>query len=289
MRTFLIGLFVAITATTAAPAIAQQRQENAGDSAVSAAASELTPHWIQDVRTGCKVWDPLPKANESVTWSGACAGGFAAGEGIAEWFENGFWTQTDQGFHINGHLNGQGTENRKNGESYTGQFRNGLFNGFGIYTFTNGAKYSGQFSDGKREGQGDQTFFNGNRYSGNWSNNKPSGHGKMYFTNGNIYEGEFLAGRREGWGTELYSNGLRYVGEWNQDKPFGNGTLIAQDGSSAALFNGQKVPSAGANANSGHCGLASLFAFIGAMGTAQTRSAGVAAAQGLSAGANACD
>ena len=41
---------------------------------------EITLHWITD-NHGCKVWDSLPSANESVSWSGPCKDGYADGKG----------------------------------------------------------------------------------------------------------------------------------------------------------------------------------------------------------------
>src|SRR5208282_1753919 len=45
---------------------------------------EITLHWITDSH-GCKVWDSLPSANESVSWSGPCKDGYADGEGTLAW------------------------------------------------------------------------------------------------------------------------------------------------------------------------------------------------------------
>lgn len=37
---------------------------------------------------GCKVWNPSPQPNESVTWSGECVDGKAHGNGILQWYQN---------------------------------------------------------------------------------------------------------------------------------------------------------------------------------------------------------
>jgi hypothetical protein len=44
--------------------------------------------WIADAN-GCRVWDPNPKPNETVTWTGPCVDGFAEGQGIVQWFQDG--------------------------------------------------------------------------------------------------------------------------------------------------------------------------------------------------------
>ena len=42
--------------------------------------------WIEvSHRPGCYVWNPNPQPNETVTWTGACADGFAQGSGTATW------------------------------------------------------------------------------------------------------------------------------------------------------------------------------------------------------------
>lgn len=36
-------------------------------------------------RPGCYVWNPYPKPDETVTWTGACADGLAEGTGTQTW------------------------------------------------------------------------------------------------------------------------------------------------------------------------------------------------------------
>ena len=62
----------------------------------SAQQSQNTADWIAD-SNGCKIWNPNPKPNETVTWSGACVGGFGSGAGVLQWFENGRAAEQLQG------------------------------------------------------------------------------------------------------------------------------------------------------------------------------------------------
>ena len=48
-----------------------------------------TPDWITTTNKPCKVWNPNPEPNESVTWTGPCKDGYANGKGILFWTENG--------------------------------------------------------------------------------------------------------------------------------------------------------------------------------------------------------
>lgn len=47
----------------------------------------VEPNWIITDK-GCKVWNPNPQPNESVTWSGECVDGKANGNGILTWYKN---------------------------------------------------------------------------------------------------------------------------------------------------------------------------------------------------------
>lgn len=89
------------------------------------AAGHAKPRWIADARTGCKVWDPAPEADESVRWSGACKDGFAQGQGTLLWFEKG-----------------------EPGDRYTGLYRHGHRDGYGVLTLHNGQTIRGDWSNG---------------------------------------------------------------------------------------------------------------------------------------------
>jgi hypothetical protein len=54
-------------------------------------AKAAEPNWITTDK-GCKVWNPYPKPNESVTWSGKCIDGKAHGYGVLQWYRDGFKT-----------------------------------------------------------------------------------------------------------------------------------------------------------------------------------------------------
>ena len=67
------------------------------------------PDWITTTNKPCKVWNPEPQPNESVTWSGPCKDGFASGQGILRWTENGKPDVEFDGEYANGKRNGHGT------------------------------------------------------------------------------------------------------------------------------------------------------------------------------------
>ena len=66
------------------------------------------PDWITTTNKPCKVWNPEPQPNESVTWSGPCKDGFASGQGVLLWTENGKPDVVYEGEYANGKRNGHG-------------------------------------------------------------------------------------------------------------------------------------------------------------------------------------
>lgn len=67
-----------------------------------------SPGWITATNKPCKVWNPEPQANESVSWAGPCKDGFASGKGVLLWTENGKPDVEFQGEYANGKRNGHG-------------------------------------------------------------------------------------------------------------------------------------------------------------------------------------
>jgi|SRR5882724_6828472 len=80
------------------------------------------PDWITTSNKPCKVWNPQPQANESVTWSGQCKDGFASGKGILFWTEDG-----------------------KPDVEYDGEYANGKRNGHGAMIFPDGNRIEGEW------------------------------------------------------------------------------------------------------------------------------------------------
>ena len=105
------------------------------------------PNWIADAKTGCRVSNPDPGPDESVSWSGDCKDGFAEGRGVLQWFLHG-----------------------KPGDRYEGEFRGGKFDGHGTYTFVNGGRYEGEFGADRPTGTGTYTTDDGEVFSGTWAN-----------------------------------------------------------------------------------------------------------------------
>jgi len=81
--------------------------------------------WTVDTKTGCKVYNPEPKQNESISWSGACKDGFADGEGTLIWYADGKETVRVIAPFVNGRANGKGKYVLANGGGEEGFFIDG--------------------------------------------------------------------------------------------------------------------------------------------------------------------
>lgn len=131
-------------------------------------AQSLPPgSFVADPKSGCKVWNPHPQANESVTWSGACANGFAQGAGNLQWVHDGKPYEKDEGEWNAGRQSGHGAQVWSSG-SYEGELVNGEPQGRGVMTLRS-ARYDGEFRDGKPNGTGALTSLDG-LFKGDWRN-----------------------------------------------------------------------------------------------------------------------
>jgi len=128
--------------------------------------------WIADAN-GCKVRNPHPRPNESVTWSGTCANGYAEGQGVLQWLLDGKPGSRYEGTLAGGKATGKGIFVSTSGARYEGDFADGKRSGKGVFTDADGARYDGDWVDNRRDGKGAQTFSDGSKYEGAWKDDKP--------------------------------------------------------------------------------------------------------------------
>jgi len=172
--------------------------------ALPAAAQAPQEGWIAGARTGCRVWNPRPLPNETITWTGLCVGGLAQGRGVVQWFKDGKPGGRNEGEYRDGKANGRGVHSSPDGSRYEGEYRDGKRAGRGMYSAADGSSYEGEFRDGKESGRGVITWPSGKRYEGQLNDNKANGHGKYVSDNGTVYEGTwsngcFRQGNRRAW------------------------------------------------------------------------------------------
>ena len=222
--------------------------------------------WIQ-TSSGCKVYNPHPVKNETITWTGPCVDGFAQGHGALTWYKKGKINQVYVGEMQRGLRYGRGRYDYGNGTTYEGlyekdkrvegkvylrrddgtvwYFYEGPLNDFNahghgteVYYTTSGdtsSLYTGYFLDDKRNGEG--LFIDYYRpviiwFKGVFSDGKLEGEGERWETQNNervtYYKGAFRGDRREGYGEE--TTGLnKYAGGWHEDEPDGYGVLTFND------------------------------------------------------------
>ncbi|MCD9015504.1 MORN repeat-containing protein [Parachryseolinea silvisoli] len=161
--------------------------------------------WIQ-TNDGCKVYNPSPAKNESITWTGACVNGYATGEGTLIWYKNG-----------------------KRGQEYVGALKRGITHGYGKYTYEGGSSYEGHYVNGQEEGKGRYRRLENNvltyTYVGDYSNGDPEGVGVEvlyeYGDTASCYTGSFVKGVKHGRGTGMARDGsfdVVYAGVFVDDR-----------------------------------------------------------------------
>ncbi|MBV1704402.1 MAG: hypothetical protein KGI57_05800 [Hyphomicrobiales bacterium] len=125
-----------------------------------AAAQTLPPGWTADSKTGCRVWNNYPQADDHVQWQGRCVRGFAQGHGLLRWSSSGKVYETDRIDMVGGKSNGQGVADDWKGH-FVGRFVDNRPNGQGTLTAKNGQRYSGLWRNGCFDHGGRRmSFFN---------------------------------------------------------------------------------------------------------------------------------
>jgi len=138
------------------------------------AAPEDDVQWIAD-KNGCKVANPFPQPDESITWTGACKDGFADGEGVLTFFLGG-----------------------REHSRYQGTLKQGWAEGKGALQHPDGSRYDGEWANSMENGIGRREWPDGSWYEGGWRNGRPHGQGQFRRPDGKIFIGEWVDGVYEG-------------------------------------------------------------------------------------------
>jgi hypothetical protein len=82
--------------------------------------------WADDAyitdANGCKIFDPHPVPNETVTWSGSCHEGYASGPGVVQWLREGVPHTRSEGTLVAGKATGAVLLTTADGIKFDGQF-----------------------------------------------------------------------------------------------------------------------------------------------------------------------
>ncbi len=138
------------------------------------AASDDDVQWIAD-QNGCKVANPMPQPNESISWTGPCMEGFADGDGVLT-------------FSVDGTPNSR----------YEGTLRRGWADGRGKLELPDGGRYEGEWKQSAENGMGRRDWADGSSYDGQWRNGKPHGAGQFCLPDGRLLMGTWVDGIFEG-------------------------------------------------------------------------------------------
>ncbi len=92
-------------------------------------------------------------------------------------------------------LDGIGTFNYPNGDTYTGMWSNGRPDGKGTFKWAAGAQYAGEFKLGKQHGLGTYRWLSGSEYTGKWHMNAMHGLGQLKLPTGQTKQGRWAASK----------------------------------------------------------------------------------------------
>jgi len=123
--------------------------------------------WITD-SNGCKVANPMPQPDETITWSGPCKDGFADGEGVLTFLLKGTPHSRYEGSLRRGWADGRGKLELPDGSRYEGEWQRSMENGMGRRDWADGSSYDGQWKDGKPHGAGQYRLPDGRMLMGTW-------------------------------------------------------------------------------------------------------------------------
>ena len=173
--------------------------------------SERAECWMEVTdHPGCYVWNPNPQPDETVTWTGVCAGGQAQGKGTVKWVWDG---------------------GKKSSES-TGHLKDGKEHGQWVVRFANGNVHEGPYVEGKRHGQWVERFADGGAAEGPWVEDKRHGQWILRYPNGDVWQGPFENSKRHGDWIERKADGTSRHGPYVEGRKQGDWVERDEDGTS---------------------------------------------------------
>ena len=171
----------------------ETRQTCAGQSKGTSCWMEVTGH------PDCYVWNPNLQPDETVTWTGGCAGGRAQGEGTLRWvWHDGKETSESTGDLKDGKQHGRWVIRDQDGNIQEGPFVDGEQQGQWVLRFAEGDVEEGPYVDGKRQGQWVVRLVDGNVAKGPYVDGKAHGRWVIHGPDGGVEYATFENGERVG-------------------------------------------------------------------------------------------
>lgn len=193
------------------PALPTQAQQTAPISPdqICVGQPEGTACWMElENQAECYVWNGQLKEDQSVTWSGACVGGLAHGEGSLTWVwgENKS-VRTAIGLLQDGQRHGRWVFRWPNGAVSEGSFVDGQQHGLWVERLANGSVFEGPFVSGQRHGPWVLRGADGTVSEGPFINGQRHGHWVLRWPDGRVAEGPFINGQQHGLWVLHHTNG----------------------------------------------------------------------------------
>lgn len=157
----------------------------------------------------CRIVNPRPVADESITWSGPCKDGFADGNGILLWYVNGKEDFRYEGGMQRGRKHGPSAQQDANGTITWGNYVEGKRHGPTHIERENAFNLDVNFEHGKMSGPVTAKYISGNKYVGGWGPHGPEGDGTMEYATGGSFTGIWKDGQWHSNGMLTYPNGIR--------------------------------------------------------------------------------
>ena len=175
--------------------------------------------WHQlDSHPGCYVWNSGLKAESTASWTGACNGSVAEGEGVLTWaYPEG--ASVFEGVVVGGKQHGRGSYTSGDGTVAEGTYANGLRSGRWRATYADGTVAEGVYANGRRAGRWVTRQADGTVVETPYVNGEIHGTMVVRFDSGTVRETPWVNGEKHG--TEV----RRYAGGTVVETPYVNGEI----------------------------------------------------------------
>ena len=177
---------------------------------------------------GCYVWNPNLQSDETVTWSGECAGGRAQGEGTSKWaWEGGEKTSEGKGLLKDGKNHGQWVGRNAQGKEEKSFYVYGEYVG---RTAEDEHVMEGRLVKGKRHGDWVERWADGSVGEGPYVDGKRHGDWVVRDADGDVREGPYVDGKSHGDWVERDADGDVREGPYVDGKRHGNWVIRTTQG-----------------------------------------------------------
>lgn len=192
------------------------------------------PSWLrlpsQPGKANCRIAPIRAPSATDVSWTGACAEGYASGKGVLAWRENDGDVNIEATL-VRGEVSGNVVV-KTPGYTYKGTLQAGIPHGQGYFQFASAdGEYEGEVVAGKPHGKGEKLDADRSYYTGEWAEGKRNGYGEAVFTVGGSYKGQWKDDKYHGKGTIVYAgSGRSYEGLFEDDRVAGLPAPEIQEG-----------------------------------------------------------